>query len=352
MNRFFQSITTIILIFFVFSFGSLKAQTLDETLNNLSQKAASSYVQPIISAFGSNLNSGWFDRVPSASFLGLDIELKFVGSGSFFSDDAKRFTAEGTFRFTNAQVDDILASSGISTSNPLYSDIKNEMLGTDFNVNLSGPTIVGSDQEHLVIEFPGATIKGQTIASTTIDVNEVKGLLNDMPILPMGAIQLGVGTVYGTKAYLRWFPSMDIPDVGQFSFIGFGGMHNPGVWFPNPLPIDFAIGFFTQKLTVGDIFESNATQFGIFASKTFGIGVSVTPYVGLTSESATTTVKYDYTFDTPSGTSTQTIQFDLEGENGTGITLGAAFNLIFINFAVDYKMANTNTATASLSFGF
>ncbi len=352
MSKYFPRFTLVLLLLSFLFFTNTKSQTLDETLSNLGKQAATSYVQPIISAFGSNLNSGWFNRVPSASLVGLDIELKIVGSGSFFADDAKTFSADGTFRFSDAQVGSILSNSGISTSNPLYNAIKNEMLSRDFSVNLSGPTIVGSDQENLVVEFPGATIQGQTLASQTINVAEVKGLLNNLSALPMGAIQIGLGTVYGTKAYFRWFPEVDIQDLGKFSFFGFGGMHNPGVWFPNPLPIDFAIGFFTQKLTVGDVFESTATQFGIFASKTFGIGVSVTPYVGLTSESSTTTLKYDFVFDTPTGQSTSTLQFDLEGENTTGITLGAAFNLFILNISADYKIAKTNTATVALTFGF
>ncbi|RMD50128.1 MAG: hypothetical protein D6830_03465 [Ignavibacteria bacterium] len=335
-----------------FATARTNAQTLDETLSNLGQQAASSYVQPIVSAFGSNLNSGWFNRVPSSSILGLDIELKIVGSGSFFSNDSKTFSADGTFRFTSSQVDQILSNSGITSSHPAYTSIKNEMLGTDFSVNLSGPTVVGSKSEHLVVTFPGATIQGETIGASTIDVNEVTGILEDLPALPMGAVQLGIGTVYGTKAFFRGFPSMEVTDVGKVSFFGFGAMHNPAVWFPNPLPIDIAVGFFTQTLKVGDLMESKATQFGLFASKTFGIGVSVTPYLGLTSESSTTTLKYDYTFDSPAGPQTSHLQFDLEGENTTGVTVGAAFNLIFLNIAADYKIANTNTATLALTFGF
>jgi len=353
MNHFFcRNRGAIFVLMLFFSFSAVKAQSLDETLNNLGQKAATAYVQPIVSAFGSNLNSGWFNRVPSASILGLDVEIKFIASGSFFADDAKTFSATGNFRFSSQQVKDILNNSGIFEGDPTYALIRDEMLSRDFTVTLTGPTVVGSDQDHMVVEFPGATIEGQTLGAQKIDVNEVKGVMSNLPILPMGAIQVGLGTVYGTKAYFRWFPSMDVPDLGKFSFFGFGGMHNPGVWFPNPLPIDLAVGFFTQTLTVGDIFESKATQFGLFASKTFGIGVTLTPYVGLTSESSTTTLKYDYVFETPNGTSTSRLQFDLEGENSTAITVGAALNLIVFNIAADYKMAHTNTATVSLMFGF
>jgi len=344
---------TISFLLLLFSIqNSLIVQTLTETLSNLAENSASAYVQPVISGFGSNLNSGWFNKAPNASILGFDLEIKVMAMGSFFSDANKSFSNTGTFRFNSTQIDQILTNSGINPSSSAGTSIKNEMLDNDFKVNMSGPTIVGSDQEHLVVEFEGATVQGNTLAASTFDIDEVKGLLSDIPILPMGGVQLGIGTVYGTTASFRWFPDTDIKDLGKVSFFGFGLMHNPGVWLPNPLPIDVAVGFFTQKLTVGDIFESKATQFGVFASKTFGVGLTFTPYLGLTQESSNTSLSYIYDLPTPAGTSKQNMKFDLEGENAFGITLGEAFKLFVLNISADYKIANTNTATAAVSFTF
>ena len=130
-------------------------------------------------------------------------------------------------------------------------------------------------------------------------------------------------------------------------------MHNPGVWMNNPLPLDLAVGFFTQSMTVGDVFESSATQYGIWASKTFGVGVTITPYAGITMETSNTSVQYNYSFDTPGGfEETVRVKFDLDGENQTGFNLGANLSLIYVNLNIDYKIAATNTATAGLSFGF
>lgn len=329
-----------------------QAQTLDETLNNLSQQAGEAYVQPIISAFGSNLNSGWFSGSPGNKLLGFDLNIKLMASASFFSDANKTFNVSAPFRFNSQQADQILANSGYSSSSSGYKELKNAMLSQEFKVNVSGPTIVGSSGEHLKIKFPGATIDNKTVASSTIDVAEVKGLLNNTSALPTPGIQLNIGTIYGTQAALRWLPSVDLQNLGKFSLFGFGILHNINSWVPLPLPLDFSLGFFTQKLTVGDVFQSKATQFGLYVSRTIGFGVSVTPYAGITSESATTTIKYDYTFDTPAGPSTQHIQFDLNGENGIGITLGAKLSLFFFNIAADYKIAKTNTATAAMFFGF
>jgi len=345
-------VSTVTALFLLIFTTQLNAQSLDETVNNLSQKAATAYLQPVVSAFGSNLNSGWFDEVPSASILGFNFQIKFIGSASFFSDNSKTFSSTGSFRFTSQQADLILKNSGYSTSDPAYQQLKNHLLSKDYQVEFTGPTIVGSNQEHLKINFNGDSYNGNQIAASTIDVPEVKGILNNFSALPYAAVQLNVGTVFGTRASVRWLPAVSLGDAGKFSLFGFGLMNNPALLLNVPLPIDFAIGFFTQKLTLGNSITSKATQFGIFASKTFGMGVSVTPYVGFTSESSTTTVNYDYTFDTPAGPSTTHLNFDLTGENGTAITVGASFQLFVVHLAVDYKLAKTKTASASLFFGF
>ncbi len=170
----------------------------------------------------------------------------------------------------------------------------------------------------------------------------------------MQKLELTVGTVYGTNVALRWFPDMDIQSLGKFSYFGFGIIHNPGVWFPNPLPLDLTVGFFTQKLKVGTIFESTATQFGVYAAKTFGIFISITPYVGLTTETSKTTVSYDYTSNqTLNGVPVKAhISVDMDGENSSSAVIGFNLHLGFVNINADYKLAKTKTASAGISFGF
>ncbi len=329
-----------------------EAQTLDKTLNGLSEKAAVAYVQPAISAFGSNLNSGWFSGSPGNKFLGLDFSLKIFAAGSFFNDANRNFSVSAPYRFTSPEVDEILKNSGFTPSLPGYAELKNEMLQQAFRVIIYGPTIVGSADEHMKIKFEGAVINNQAVASTTIDVDEVTGLLDNIPILPTPGIQLNLGTVYGTQVALRWLPKINLEDIGDLSLFGFGVLHNINSWIPVPLPLDFSLGFFTQKLMVSDVFESKATQFGAYVSQQIGIGVSVTPYVGITYETSSTNVTYNYTYDTPAGDITEKIKFDLESENKMGLTLGAKFSLFFFNIAADYKIAKTKTATVAMFYEF
>ncbi|OGV08198.1 MAG: hypothetical protein A2499_05805 [Stygiobacter sp. RIFOXYC12_FULL_38_8] len=341
-------------VLFILSF-SVKAQSLEETLSKLSSTAGKSYVAPVISAFGSNLNSGWVSQVPSATRVGFHLDVKIAAMGSFFSDENKNFNTSGKFFFTSSQVDQILASSGVSSTNPQYASLKNELMKTELEVNFSGPTIVGSKNEYLKINFPGKTVQGVNLAKTNFDVTAVKGFLDELPVFPTAAPQLTVGTVMGTNVSFRYLPDVDIEDMGKFTFFGIGAIHNPGVWFPNPLPVDIGVGYFTQKMKVGDIFESTANQFGLYVSKTFGLVISITPYAGLVSENSKTTVSYDYqSNETVNGVQVPKtkLSFELEGENTTGFVVGFTLHLAAVNINADYKVAKTKTASAGISFGF
>ncbi|MHB8907005.1 MAG: DUF6588 family protein [Melioribacteraceae bacterium] len=350
-------LSLILILGLVFS-SSFKAQSLDETLSKLSSTVGSAYVKPVISAFGSNLNSGWVSQFPSQTKLGFHLDLKIVAMGSFFADDAKNFSTSGQFYFDNSQIDAILNGSGYADGTPQYNAILAAMQNRAFDVNFSGPTIIGKKSDFLKITFPGQTItaSGQsyTVNSKIIDVTQVQGFLDGIPAFPTAAAQLTVGTVFGTNVAIRYLPDIDIKDMGKFKYFGAGIIHNPGVWFPNPLPLDLTVGFFTQKLKVGDIFESKATQMGIYASKTFGIIISITPYVGLTTETSKTIVSYDYTSNqTLNGVPVKAhISMEMEGENKSSAVVGLNIHLGIVNINADYKMAKTKTASAGISFGF
>lgn len=331
--------------------ASVKAQSLDETLSNLSSDAAKKYVAPVVDAFGSNLNSGWVTKVPN-QLLGFNLNIRVIGVGTLLDEADQNFSSTGKFNYTSDQVDAILQNSGYNPGSQQYNALKQEILSQEWDVNLSGPTITGSENEYLNVEFPGATIQGQQVGKYKTEIQDVKGFLNKLSIFPSAAVQLNVGTVFGTNAAIRWTPSIDIQDLGKFSWFGIGFIHNPGIWMNNPLPVDVAVGYFYQKLEVGDIFESKATQFGVYVSKTFGAVISITPYASLTTESSETTIQYDYKFDTEVGPQTAKINFDLEGANTSALTVGLAFKLAVLNLNVDYKMAKVNTIGAGISFGF
>lgn len=350
----------LVLLILFSSFGSsLFAQNngddLEQTLSNLSSDAVRAYVAPAVSSFGSNLNSGWVSKLPAAIKFSLNFDLKIAAMGSFIASNEKDFSTSGTVRFTEEQAEEILNNSGYYFPDPRYVVLKNELLSRDWDVNISGPTIIGSEKENVKVFFPGDQTLG--LKDYEIVIGEVKGLLDNWKIFPSAAIQLTVGTFAGTNVSIRYLPDISKAagfhdELGKFTFWGFGFIHNPSVWLMNPLPVDFSVGLFYQKLKVGDVFESNNTQFGLYASKTFGILFSITPYAGLTFESSKTNVKYNYEYDTLSGPRAVKIDIELEGDNSAAFLLGVGFNFASININADYKIANTNTASAGISLGF
>jgi uncharacterized membrane protein len=344
----------LIILAFILTLTNLsRSQSIDETLSNLSEDAGIAYVGPIISAFGSNMNSGWVNGVPSASILGLDIQIRLIAIGSFFNDEDKTFVTHGKFWFTSSSADDILQASGIDPGNtPNYEAIKSEILSQPWNVDIGGPTIIGNHDEDVKIIFPGAEIQGVTIDSTITTLSGASGFLDGVPVFPTPAIQLNIGSIAGTNVSIRYFPNVHIGDVGEAGLWGLGILHNIGFWFSNPLPIEIGLGYFYQDLDIGNVFQNKSNMFGIYASKSFGMIVSFEPYVGLTYETSRTTMQYTYYFDTPLGPQSQSINVDLDGENSVGLTIGAQLNLPIVSLNVDYKIAKIKTLTAGINFGF
>ncbi len=356
------------------------SQSLDSTLQKLAGDAARGYVGPIVSGFGSDLNGGWFHKSPSAKMFGFDLEFGVVAMGTTFSDASKTFSTSGNFQFDHDQAAALVPLSSIPTSwtfnnvtVPLTpaqrTDVQNQIItqitGVTFGVGISGPTIIGAKADSVKVGFSGlsqtfnVTVAGQ---NGTVPVNlpgaaitlPVVGLLDGVSMVPLAAPQLSVGTIVGTQFTFRYLPEVQIDSkIGKFKYFGWGLQHNPGIWFPNPLPINICASFFTQKLDVGTILSTTATAYGINISKTFGPGaLNITPYAGFMIESSKMTFTYDYDAPVPGTTvkTKNTISFELEGENTSRIILGLSLKLLFININADYNIAKYNSFTGGVMF--
>ncbi|MCH7783659.1 hypothetical protein IID62_11400, partial [candidate division KSB1 bacterium] len=239
--------------------------------------------------------------------------------------------------------------------NPLFLDaVVDEIISQDFTVGISGPTVIGSEDENVKIDFAGGTFAGETIGQRTIELAGVTGLLDGVEIIPFAAPQLSIGTVLGTQVTFRYLPSIQIADeIGELNYFGFGIQHNPMIWIGGFFPIDVSIGYFTQTLEVGDFLEATATAYGINASKQFGGRLlNIIPYVGVMFESSEIDFRYEFDIDTPTGTSTQTVAFNAKGINETRFTVGLSFKLAAFNINADYNMGEVNSVTAGFMIGF
>lgn len=346
---------TIVLLLAILVFANISnAQNLDETLSQLAKNAAIGYVEPISSAFGSNLNSGWFHKAPEAKVFGLSLNLKIVGTGTFIDDKPKTFTTSGNFKVTSSQADDILIHSGYDKNHPAFNALKTELLSKEWSLTFSGPTIIGKKTEKLQVFFPGGTVGGQAISPYTTVVSEVKGLLDEMTIFPLAVPQLTVGTVMGSNLSIRYVAGLKAQDIGDIKLLGFGLTHNPNVWFANPLPVDVSLAYFYQNLDAGSKVVTKSSQFGVYVSKKFGESLALIPYAGYTVETAKTEVNYDYEYDSVVNgvpiKAKDKISFELEGENKGSFLVGATIKTASLNINFDYKLAKYKTVCIGISF--
>lgn len=346
---------------------------LEETLQKLSSDAAKKYVAPVVSGFGSNLNAGWFHRAPMANMLGFDLEIGVVAMGTLFKDENKRFSASGIFQFDSTQANDLVSN----ITDPNYTalpptakeqarrDLINQLRGKDFTVGISGATIIGDAKDSVRVRFQGGqfTFTDPLGNKQTVNVPSssvalpVGGLLGDVTfsgknVVPLVAPQLTIGTFLGSQFTFRYVPDVQLNDeIGKFKYFGFGIQHNPATWFTGEMPFEVSVGYFTQTLSAGDIFEAKATAFGVSLSKRLGWGaLNITPYAGYMAEKSNLTFTYNYTLDTQAGKIPQKIVFELEGENKSKITLGLSIKILIVNINADYNIGNFNTLTAGVMF--
>jgi hypothetical protein len=344
---------------------------LQGSLEKLSSDAAKKYVGPVVTGFGSDLNAGWFHRAPRAVAFGFDLEFGVVAMGTLFSDANKNFSTSGIFQFDSSQAAYFTENINDPSYNSLppaqkeqaRQQIINQIRGKDFNVGISGPTIIGSSEDSMKVAFQGGQfvftdpLGGQhtvTVPSDNLAL-PVTGLLGDKKILgknlvPLAAPQLTIGTIFGTQFTFRYLPQVKISDeIGKTKYFGWGIQHNPAVWFPEEFPLDLSVSFFHQSIKAGSIFEASATAFGVNASKRLGWGfLNVTPYAGFMLEKSSMTFTYDYFLDTPTGQIPQRIVFDLVGENKSRLTLGLSIKLLIVNVNADYNIGQFNSYSAGV----
>jgi len=383
MKRISTSFPTWIVIFvlavFLFAVTSPAAAQneggeIEETLKQLTQQAASGYLQPAITPIGADLNGGWFHKVPPAEMFDLSLELGIVGMVALVPDDVDRtFSVDDTtFSFGEQQAWDLVNALPIPDQN-VKQALVDEIQDQSFSVSIHGPNIMGSADDEIQIDFSGADVtfinpntlleETRTLGAGTwaLGVGGL-GFLEDLSFVPLAAPQLSVGTVLGTRATIRYIPTINLSsipgasffldeDFGDISFFGFGLQHNPGVFLPDPLPLDVAVAFYTQTFKIGEEFlKVKTTAWGVNASKEFSLGpISVTPYGGFMFETSTIDITYTYEIESILGLpDTIPIELHFEGENKNRITLGLSLKLLLFNFNADYNIGKYN----SFTFGF
>ena len=345
----------LILLIVTFSFSALFAEDLDKTLEKLSGTAAEAYVGPIVSGFGTNLNGGWFHKSPKSTFLGLDFEFGIVAMGTMFNDEDDYFSTTGFFQFNETQAEELTIN--VDSNLRLY--VIEAILAREFQVNMHGPTIIGSSDEFVQVDFPDQYIDwvdpNGTTGSEHVDgmniTTDINGQLDGVDALPFFAPQISIGTFLGTMLTARILPAFNVPDLGDVSYYGGGFQHNIKAWMPLPMPVDVSLSAFIQTLKLGDYVTANGFTTGINVSKTFGPKMfSITPYAGFMLENSN--MEFSYDFLIADDLEPVNIDFEVEGKNKSRLTIGSSFRFGVTHFNIDYNMGDYNSVTMGLAFAF
>jgi hypothetical protein len=344
---------------------------LKEAITGLAGPVAQKYTAPVVSGFGSNLNAGWFHRSPKAKKFGVDIEFGLVFVGTMFQEKDKRFSHTGQFSLTSDMANGI-ASNYLENANPTWYSLlstnqKNQAIdsltrqivlqskNSPFNVTIEGATFIGKKKDKLIVTVGSKsfTITDPNNQQQTFTVSNTKDTLGiggvlESPIVPLSAPQATIGTIMGTQVTIRYLPPVKVyGKVGKLNYFGWGIQHNPAVWLPFSMPMDFAAAFYQQNINQGKLFEAHAIAYGVTVSKQIGFGfLNITPYAGYLRESSKMKFKYTYQLDVDNSID---VKFSEKGINKDRITVGSNFKFLLININADYSFAKKPVYSAGIN---
>jgi len=352
-----KTTTLFLTLLFMLSFvGSVSAVDFQEQLQQMADENAKGYIGPFSTAFGTAMNSGLYHTAKVHSLLGFDISLKMM----LVTVAPEALTYE--FYLPDAMPVPVDPSLGIP-NNEILIDL------TGVYPNREVPTVFGSSDGGTVSPTGAEAAietalmnEGMTQAQIDLlkqaDPAQWNSMLNVLPsytiagvgfdMLPLAMPQFSLGLFKETEVLLRFFPKMELnPDIGDIGLLGIGVKHSISQWIPIPLfPLDISGQFVWQMLSIGDLLESKHTSFNIEVSKQLGIGVSLTPYVGLGMESSTLDVAYTIEGTGDPNLDGTDVGFSLDGDNGFRMTGGVRLGLLIGTLNVDYSMGEYSVISA------
>jgi len=291
------------LLIILFGFISIIQADISEDLEQFGKENGQKYLQPFVTAFGSDLNSGWFHKAKIRPF---NIGFTINGMLAVVPSDEKSFM--------------------IHNPNPDYYEGDYQKTATVFGGN------------------------GAEFESTVPGVENLR-LPNGFNIgmVPLLVPQAHLGLPAGFEVAFRLIPKYDIKDYGELFFWGVGAKYQVSKLIPmltTLLPISVQASY--QQLEVSDIIKVKSTFFNVHASRGL-VAFPITLYGGIGYEDTKLEAKYTYTEPWPDG-EIKSIDFNISGENSLRFTAGVSLKILLLDVMLDYSVGKYQTVRLGVGF--
>lgn len=173
----------------------------------------------------------------------------------------------------------------------------------------------------------------------------VKDANKTLDILPMAIPQMQIGSIFGTELSARFLPSIKLGEYGSVGMWGFGIKHGITSHFKKS-PIDIAVGFSVNSLSIGDSKDKDLVTASSFAANLqISKELSVfTLYTGVQYDKTSMDVKVNY------NNTISTMNY--ENDNNLKAIVGLNIKLGPVNLNGDYSFGKSNSVSAGFGFGF
>ena len=300
---------------------------IQEKLEQFGEKNGKMYVKPLVTAFGTTMNTGLFNtaKVLKPFTFGLNVNMM----AAFVPKEDKTF---------------------LPTRPDIY------LPGTDIYL-YEEPT---EETATVFGEFGEAIVHNQDLnyipGADELDIQMPDGA--NLPAVPFLMPQFNLGLPFGNEIMIRGFPKVEISkDIGDVGFWGIGLKHSISQYIPL-IPIDVAVQAAYQNFYVGDLLTFSNFNANLEVSKKL---LMWTIYTGVGYDKTDVKADYTYTRDIIVGTAPANytvdsedinIKFDVDGENEIRATAGIRYSLLLLKLYADYTISKYNVFNAGIGISF
>jgi len=312
---------SILLLCFFVIISIIWAESLDKKMEKFGEENGKMYLQPFVTAFGANLNSGFYNTAKV---------IKPFRFGIFFNT-MLAFVPSSDKTFQAIRPD-------------LSVDIEEQQYYVYEPEEVESATVFG-DQGG---DFTVKNEVSQHIDTTGMTINLPNGA--KLPVVPLLAPQFHFGLPAGNELMFRFFPKTQVDkNLGDVSFLGGGIKHSLNKSLLKLIPIDLAVQMVYLSFKVGDLIEMTSFAANAQISKKV---LMWTFYGGLGYENTKLKIEYDteqMIYDNGTFTPTEIdIDFEIESENDIRATAGIRYSVMMVKFFADYSLCKYPVA----NFGF